>query len=187
MRESRGGIMTESRHAKGSRLAGIKWAIPALLAAACLPMVPRPTAPPPAPVTIAELPAVPVQTIISDSSATRIADLRGGRVTLTATNANLRDLLPLLANAAGVNLVMGPEVTGRVSVRFQNVRAVDALRAVIEQAGLTVGDPGPEAPWGRSVFYDLPVNVNLASAATIRARFDVTQLLADWLVKGRTF
>ena len=145
-------------------------------------------APPPvaAPMIAADLPPAPVQTLVEDSTGVRLRD-NGGRITLTSTNASLRDLLPLLASAAGVNLVMGPEVTGRVSVRFQNVRAIDALNAVIEQAGLVVGDPAAELPWPRPVFYDLPVNVNLASAATIRARFDVTQRLADWLVKGRTF
>lgn len=148
---------------------------------------PAPTpAPAPAPFIVTDLPTVPVQTIVSDSALGPSRD-KGGRITLTSTNADLRDLLPLLASAAGVNLVMGPEVRGHVSVRFQNVRAIDALNAVIEQSGLVVGEAGPEAPWPRPVFYDLPVNVNFASAPTMRARFDITQKLADWIVKGRTF
>lgn len=167
------------------------YALAAILAAACA-VPPPPPAPAPAPVpvsapiVIADLPPAPVQTLVADSSSTRLRD-NGGRVTLTSTNANLRELLPLLASAAGVNLVMGPEVTGRVSVRFQNVRAIDALNAVIEQAGLVVGNPAAELPWPAPVYYDLPVNVNLASSATIRARFNVTQKLADWLVQGRSF
>jgi hypothetical protein len=172
---------------------GGKYAFAVLLVAACAPVRQEPAPPPvpepvtvPAPIIVADLPPAPVQTLVSDSSSPRMRD-NGGRITLTSTNANLRDLLPLLASAAGVNLVMGPEVTGRVSVRFQNVRAIDALNAVIEQAGLVVGNPAAELPWGQPVYYDLPVNVNLASAATIRARFDVTQKLADWLVRGRTF
>jgi hypothetical protein len=168
---------------------GSKCALAALLAAACAVPQPSPApgpSPVPPPVIVADLPPIPVQTLATDSSSNRVRD-NGGRITLTSTNANLRDLLPLLASAAGVNLVMGPEVTGRVSVRFQNVRAIDALNAVIQQAGLVVGNPAAELPWARPVFYDLPVNVNLASAATIRARFNVTQKLADWLVMGRTF
>lgn len=160
-------------------------------AAACSPMrapqpAPRPT-PVPAPLVIAELPPIPVQTLAGDSTRPRIRPERSQRITLNSTNADLRDLLPLLANAAGVNLVMGPEVRGRVSVRFQDVNAIDALNAVIEQAGLVVGNPNAETPWARPVFYDLPVNINLASAPTIRARFDVTQRLSEWVVKGRTF
>ena len=167
------------------------YALAGLLAAACA--VPRPSpAPAPrpvpaeAPIIVADLPPVPVQTLVGDSTSNRLRD-NGRRITLTSTNANLRELLPLLASAAGVNLVMGPAVIGRVSVHFQNVRAIDALNAVIEQAGLVVGNPAAEQPWARPVFYDLPVNVNFASAPTIRARFDVTQRLADWLVMGRTF
>src|SRR6478672_3451736 len=106
-------------------------------AAACSPVPQTPPAPAPvpipAPIIVADLPTVPVQTLVNDSVAAARRD-KGGRITLTSTNAELRDLLPLLASAAGVNLVMGPEVTGRVSVRFQNVRAIDALNAVIEQA-----------------------------------------------------
>jgi hypothetical protein len=145
----------------------------------------QPPTPVPAPVVIAELPPVPVETISGDTTAPPVR--AGQRITLTSTNADLRDLLPLLASAAGVNLVLGPEVRGRVSVRFQNVLAIDALNAVIQQAGLLVGEPGPEAPWSRPVFYDLPVNINRASAATIHARFEITQRLADWIVASRTF
>ncbi len=182
----KGGSMSSTKSGTGT-----KYALAALLAAACATPRREPTpapAPAPAPATliVADLPPAPVQTLVTDPSSSRLRD-NGGRITLTSTNANLRDLLPLLASAAGVNLVMGPEVTGRVSVRFQNVRAIDALNAVIEQAGLVVGSPDAELPWARPVFYDLPVNVNLASAATIRSRFSITQKLADWIVQGRTF
>lgn len=180
--------MTGARLANGIFVYGCGSALVACFAAACAQPIVRPPAPAPipAPIVIADLPPIPVQSLVGDSSRAPTAD-KGGRITLTSTNADLRDLLPLLASAAQVNLVMGPEVRGRVSVRFQNVRAIDALNAVIEQAGLVVGNPAVEAPWARPVFYDLPVNVNMASAATLRARFDITQKLADWIVKGRTF
>ncbi len=180
---------------KGERMSstksgiGTKYALAAIFAAACAAPRSEPApapAPVPAPLVIADLPPVPVQILVTDSTSSRPRD-NAARITLTSTNANLRDLLPLLASAAGVNLVMGPAVTGRVSVHFQNVRAIDALNAVIEQAGLVVGSPDADLPWARPVFYDLPVNVNLASAATIRSRFNVTQRLADWLVVGRSF
>jgi hypothetical protein len=178
--------MTAWQTGKNFRVAGF-WL--ATFSVACTPMrAPAPAPPPsPQPLVIADLPPIPVQTLAGDSVATRLRPDNSQRISLNSSSADLRDLLPLLASAAGVNLVMGPEVRGRVSVRFQNVRAIDALNAVIEQAGLVVGDPSLEAPWGKPIFYDLPVNVNVASAATIRARFDVTQRLADWLVKGRTF
>lgn len=180
--------MIGAKGGRGMVMAGCRSALVACLGAGCAQPVrqtPPAPLPVPAPLVVADLPPIPVQ-LISDSSRPPGAD-RGGRITLTSTNADLRELLPLLASAARVNLVMGPEVKGRVSVQFQNVQAIDALNAVIEQAGLVVGNPAAESPWPRPVFYDLPVNVNLASAATIRARFDVTQKLADWIVKGRSF
>jgi hypothetical protein len=179
--------MTVARHS--GRLMSVGGFLLAASFSACAPMrSPQPApAPAPAPLVIADLPPIPVQTLVGDTPVRPVTPDRSQRITLNSSNADLRDLLPLLANAAGVNLVMGPEVRGRVSVRFQNVKAIDALNAVIDQAGLIVGDAALEAPWGKPVFYDLPVNVNLASAPTIRARFDVTQRLADWVVKGRTF
>lgn len=182
--------MTASGRA-GMYLKTMSGTLIACSAVACSPMrapqpAPRP-APIPAPLVIADLPPIPVQTLAGDSTLLRMRLDRSQRITLNSTNADLRDLLPLLANAAGVNLVMGPEVRGRVSVRFQDVNAIDALNAVIEQAGLVVGNPNAEAPWGKPVFYDLPVNINMASAPTIRARFDVTQRLSEWVVRGRTF
>jgi len=160
--------------------------VAAIVAADCA--LPRPApVPAPPPVIVAEMPALPVQAVVSDSSSSAASQIRGGRVTLSAANADLRDVLTLLANAADVNLVVGPDVRGRISVRFQNVPAIDALYAVIEQAGLSIGGAAPEAPWMKPVFYDLPVNVNFASAAAIRQRFEVTQPLAIWIVKARTF
>lgn len=107
------------------------------------------------------------------------------RITLTATNADVRELLPVLASAAGVSLVMGSDVRGRVSVSLRDVAAVDALRAVIEEAGLTVGINGIPVPFSPVVFYQLPVNINTASAATIKARFDVSTETAEWIVRAR--
>lgn len=175
-----------SADARGMRLL---LAVGVLAVHACARPVAPPPAPPPAPRIIPELPPLPIQTVVSLSDTSEAARLPGGegRITLTSSNADLRDLLPLLASAAGVNLVMGPEVRGRVSVRFQNARAVDALYAVIQQAGLIIGPPGPELPWSKSVFYDLPVNINNASAATIQARFGISAALADWTVRSAKF
>ena len=58
----------------------------------------QPPAPVPAPVVIAELPPIPVEMIAADSLPASAPI--GGRITLTSINADLRDLLPLLASAA---------------------------------------------------------------------------------------
>lgn len=111
----------------------------------------------------------------------------GNRVTMTATNADVRELLPALASAAGVSLAMTSDVRGRVSINLRDVSALDALRAVIEEAGLTVGSSEIAAPFPSVVFYQLPVNVNTASAATIKARYGVGDSVANWIVRGRVW
>jgi len=110
---------------------------------------------------------------------------KGSRITLSAANADVRELLPALALAAGVSMAIAPDVRARVTVHFVDVDAREVLQAVIEQAGLTLGPVQLIAPYPKPVFYDLPVNVNAASAATIRARFGVSATLAKLVVAAR--
>ena len=107
------------------------------------------------------------------------------RISLTATNADVRELIPVLAQAAGISLVMTPDVRGRVNVYLRDVTALDALRAVIKEAGLTVGEDEIPQPFPSAVFYNLPVNINTASAAVIKARFGVSDPIARWIVQAR--
>ena len=109
---------------------------------------------------------------------------RGERVTLTASDTDLRSLLAALAEAAGVNLVVSPEVEGRVTVHLEDVPAREALDTVIRQSGHMVTEP-LRMPWGPVVFYVVPVNVNDADVATIQARFGVSEELARFLVRSR--
>ncbi len=146
----------------------------------------------PAPVPISPVLSVqlPVdQVIIPTRPVTPLqrATPGGNKITMTASNADVRELLPALASAAGVSLVMTSDVRGRVSVNLRDVSALDALRAVIEEAGLTVGSSEIPSPYPNVVFYQLPVNVNTASAATIKARYGVSDSVANWIVRGRTW
>lgn len=109
---------------------------------------------------------------------------RGERVSLTAVDTDLRALLAALAEAAGVNLVVGPEVEGRVTVHLQDVRAREALRTVIRESGLMITEP-LRAPWGPVVFYTRPVNIDDADASTIQERFGVSAEVADFIVRAR--
>lgn len=149
--------------------------------------VSAPPMPGPAPLTT----VLPVdQIIIPTRPATPITQSGSGsnrRVSMTATNADVRDLLPALASAAGVSLIMTSDVRGRISLNLRDVSAIDALRAVIEEAGLTVGTSEVKIPFGPVVFYQIPVNINSASAATIKARYSVSDTLANWVVSGRSW
>ena len=107
-------------------------------------------------------------------------------VSLTATNAEARTLLLWLAQQAGVSLVIAPDVTARVSVSFTNVPAGEAMRAIMAEAGLSVLTSGLESPWPPVVFFQIPVNINQASAEVIVARFGVSLEMARWIVENRT-
>ena len=107
------------------------------------------------------------------------------RVTLTAVNQDVRLLLLWLAEQAGVGMVIAPDVNARVTVAFRDTPVVEALRAVMVEAGLSVLVGPLEAPWPPVVFYQLPVNVNVASAEAIAARFGVSLELARFITESR--
>lgn len=112
------------------------------------------------------------------------APRQGERVTLTATDTDLRVLLAALADAAGVDLVVGPDVQGRVTVHFEDVPALEALNRLVVETGYMITAP-LRPPWGPTVFYTIPVNVNEADAELIRARFGVSAELARFVVRAR--
>lgn len=145
----------------------------------------------------APLPSIPVYEITpnADSSRLVIAPAPGRdpvaalgaqrRVTLTASDAEARTLLLWLAEEAGVNLVVSPDVRVRVSVNFANVPAEEAMRAIITQAGLSVLAARSGSPWPPVVFFQPPVNVNEASADEIVTRLGVSAEMAKWIVDAR--
>jgi type II secretory pathway component GspD/PulD (secretin) len=150
----------------------------AAVATSCAPPAPR--------VVVVEppLPPLRVEQVAEPGVAPASEAGRGERVTLTAADTDLRALLALLAESAGVSLVLGPEVRGRVTVRFEDVPARDALDEVVRATRLMMVEP-LRAPWGATVFYVVPVNVNEADAALIQARFGVSPELARFLVRAR--
>lgn len=107
------------------------------------------------------------------------------RVSVNSDNADARTLLLWLARQAGVSLAVGDDVRIPVTVNFQDVLAVDAIRAIIHDAGLSilVGDRG--APWPPVVFHQVPTNIETATAEAIAARFGITIEMARWIVESR--
>lgn len=152
-----------------------------ILSAACAPALK------PLPPVAAELPPLPVEqlSITTLPPAPGEPSSAGPRVTVTASKeADVRVLLPALAQIAGISLVLDSTVRGAVAVHLQNVPAVEALLAVIDAAGLTI-EGEPEKPWPESVFHHVPVNVNTATAGVIAARFGVSPKLAEFIVRSR--
>jgi hypothetical protein len=148
---------------------------------ACAPAV-RPIARP----RVEPLPPLPVEQL---GTGQRLVVTPGTgirtRVTLTAVNQDVRTLLPALAAASGVNLVMGPDVRGTVTVHLVDVPADEALRAVIAAAGLSIDNPAALRPWGPTVFQQPPLNINTATVEEIKARFNVSTRIAETIIAAR--
>lgn len=151
-----------------------------VVAAACTPAI-RPLPP-----VTGELPPLPVEEVSIVTTPPPAGEPQGAqpRVTLNAARADVRVLIPALAQIAGVSVVMDSTVRGTVAVRFENLPAIEALHAVIDAAGMAI-EQRVEKPWAESVFYQPPVNVNTAPAGVIGARFGVSAKLAEWIVKSR--
>jgi hypothetical protein len=106
-------------------------------------------------------------------------------ITVNAVDADARNLLIAIAQEAGINMVVSSDVRSRVTVRFLNIPAMEAVRAIILQAGLQVAEPPMSGASPAVVFYHLPINVNEASRETIETRFGVSAEMAKWIVESR--
>lgn len=152
---------------------------------------PRPQAAPEA--QAAPLPPLPVEQIAPQPYGERpivtppenpLAGFDPGEtITLSAVDVDVRALLPALAEAADLSLVMGPEVQGRVTVNLVDVPAIEALEVVLTEADLMIAQAPLVAPWGPAVFYTLPVNVWTADEQLIRVRYRVSEEMAKWIVE----
>lgn len=151
-----------------------------VLLAACAPAIK------PLPPVAGELPPLPVEEVSIITTPPPAGGPQGAHplVTLSAARADVRVLIPALAQIAGVSVVLDSTVHGIVAVRFENLPAIEALYSVIDAAGLAI-ETGVEKPSAGSVFHQPPVNVNSAPAGVISARFGVSGKLADWIVKSR--
>ena len=109
------------------------------------------------------------------------------RVTFTAVDAPLREMIPLLAEAAGVSVVVEPGVEGLVTVHFEDLSAMEAFELVVRGAGYEIREAGTAVRdfQPRTAFFVPLVNVNRASAAEIQARFGTSRELAEWIVLSR--
>jgi len=58
------------------------------------------------------------------------------RIDLDVVGADVRDVLRLLADVRGINLVIGDDVTGRVTIKLRRVRWEHALDVILRTRGL---------------------------------------------------
>jgi hypothetical protein len=151
----------------------------------------RPVAPPPA------LPALTVEQVSNEdlwpapgraNGNDPLAGLPPGEsVTLSSNMVDVRALIAILAEAAGLSLVVDPEIEGQMSVNLVDVPARDALAIVLDQAGLSIVSGPPAQPWGPAIFYTVPIDIEEASVEMIQARFDVSRETAEFIVRSRVW
>jgi type IV pilus assembly protein PilQ len=67
---------------------------------------------------------------------------RAQRIDIDLVRADLHDVLRLLAEIGGVNLVLGEGVAGQVTLKLERVRWQDALRSVLATHGLELEQRG---------------------------------------------
>lgn len=163
--------------------------IAALLAtSACAGRVGRPMAPaePEAaqPAERRVLPILPAEAIVEERQAPPRVDSATQRVSVRAIDADARALLVGIANQAGLDLVVSSDVNRRVSLTLTDVPALQAIQEIVVAAGLTISTPDTRA-LPPVVYYQLPVNVNEASAETIAVRFGVSLEVARYIVESR--
>lgn len=155
-------------------------------AAACRPFWNRGGGPAPATAVRDTLPLLPAQTIVVERAVPPAVVDTGRRISVRAIDADARALLAGIAREAGINLVVSADVNRRVTLTLTDVPAMVAIREIVQAAGLTLESPGDRGgALPAVVFYQLPVNINRASAETIAARFDVSLELARWIVEAR--
>lgn len=89
---------------------------------------------PDASVTAEEAPAAVVQPTQPDKQVEAVKD---EPIVIEYIEADIQNVLRTLAAKAGVNLILGDEVTGKVTVHLEDVPYEEALRLIVESKGYT--------------------------------------------------
>jgi type IV pilus assembly protein PilQ len=85
-------------------------------------------APPSAPVPVAA-------TVTATAQATTVVASDDSTIVIDYNDADIQNVLRTLATKAGVNLLLGDEVVGKVTVRFEGVGYEDAIKHIVEMKG----------------------------------------------------
>jgi hypothetical protein len=93
---------------------------------------------------IAESPdvATPVPTFVAPGRLLPASSSK--RISITASDVDVRELLLAIADSVGLEIVVSPEIRSRVSVSLTRVPAEDAIQAIVDVAGLSLSQrPAP--------------------------------------------
>lgn len=130
------------------------------------------------------LPTLPAESVVEQRTAPPRVENLDQRISVRAIDADARALLIGIAAQAGINIVVSSDVNRRVSLTLNDVPAIQAIQEIAVAASLTIATPESRA-LPAVVYYQLPVNVNSASAETIAKRFGVSEELARFIVESR--
>ena len=142
---------------------------------------------PTAPRVTDSLPRISAESLVEERSsadAPRDAAASDKLISVSAIDADVRPLLVGIAREAGLDLIVANDVNRRVTVNLRDVTAAQAIATISSAAGLTLAVP-QQRQLPSIVYYQLPVNVNAASAETIAARFGVSAEMARFIVESR--
>ncbi len=101
-----------------------------LLSSAPLPAARRAPAPPPAAIAAAPLPGAPVAPGVA--VAPPAPPPTPGRISMDFKDADINNLLRIIAEVSGMNVVAGDDVRGKVTVRLVNVEWQQALDVILK-------------------------------------------------------
>ena len=76
--------------------------------------------------------------VVEERAAGVLAVTRPNRVSIETQGTDIREVIDLVAKLGGANIVVAPEVTGTLSVRFKDVPWRDALDVAVKTLGYVV-------------------------------------------------
>lgn len=142
-------------------------------------------APVPAAPSADSLPRISAEALVEERAADAPRAAPDGKlISVSAIDADVRPLLVGIAREGGLDLIVANDVNRRVTVHLKDVTATQAIAAISSAAGLTLAMP-QQRQLPSIVYFQLPVNVNSASAETIAARFGVSAEMARFIVESR--
>jgi len=87
------------------------------------------------PVAAPTTPASPAEVVSAGKPEVKPADTATEPIVIDYSEADIQSVLRTLAARAGVNLILGDEVTGKVTIHLENVPYEDAMQLIVESKG----------------------------------------------------
>jgi len=107
-----------------------------------LPRAPQPATQPILQPAVQTPPLPPVQASAVVTKPRVDFDANDDRLTINMENSDIRDVLPILGKAGGLNILSSPNVVGNISASLENVEVDTALDAILRSTGFVARREG---------------------------------------------